>query len=243
MTMTLKLSLLSLAWFSCLFLAGAVACLPLYRWNWQRFFKSSIWTKIVWWWPIFLWLLAMLWLGLPFVAITVLLMAVFAVVELRRQHRLLPVAYVYFGVTVALFASLLLYWTDEGHAVWLLAVCFSSALSDVAAFFGGRYLGRHKLPKALNPNKAWEGVAGQIVGGALGWWATVSLLNLGLPWWPGILIGFASAIGDLANSYVKRRLGIADWGTSIPGHGGVLDRFSSLSVALTVGFCLMIALG
>ena len=55
-----------------------------------------------------------------------------------------------------------------------------------------------------------------------------------------VLIGLASAMGDLINSIVKRRLKIKDWGNTIPGHGGILDRMSSLSFAFIAAYCYML---
>lgn len=60
-------------------------------------------------------------------------------------------------------------------------------------------------------------------------------------WWLILAIGIASAFGDLFNSVAKRQLDIKDWGQTIPGHGGVLDRMSSLSTTFMVVTLLMLA--
>jgi phosphatidate cytidylyltransferase len=118
----------------------------------------------------------------------------------------------------------------------LLTICFCSALSDVTAFFFGSFAGRHHLPAWMNAHKSWEGVLGQILGSLLGYGLVTTTLGITLGWKLAAAVGVASAVGDLINSVVKRRLNIKDWGQSLPGHGGILDRFSSLSLALAVGF-------
>jgi phosphatidate cytidylyltransferase len=75
---------------------------------------------------------------------------------------------------------------------------------------------------------------GQLIGGIVGALLFSWLLNVPISIAVGMLVGAASAIGDIINSIAKRQLAIKDWGTSIPGHGGVMDRFSSLNMALFV---------
>jgi phosphatidate cytidylyltransferase len=107
---------------------------------------------------------------------------------------------------------------------------------DTAAYFAGRLFGRHKLCPTISPKKTWEGA----LGGFLGVFVVHFFLRRSAPhafWflqsWVGmILVSIAVAIlaiaGDLSISFLKRRAGIKDSGTLLPGHGGVLDRFDSV---------------
>jgi phosphatidate cytidylyltransferase len=118
---------------------------------------------------------------------------------------------------------------DVGFLVVLL-VLSSVWATDTAAYFVGRGIGSTPLAPALSPKKTVEGAIGGfvvavIVGAVLGHF----LLGRGLMgWWVGAVAGIAGQIGDLFESALKRELKIKDFGTIIPGHGGVLDRFDSL---------------
>lgn len=119
---------------------------------------------------------------------------------------------------------------------------------DIAALYVGRNLGRHKLAPAISPNKTWEGslasVAGSLLFGLgvvlLGDWfsarnSTFTRLHTTWPWWQfallAIVLNVAAQVGDLAESALKRGVGVKDSGTLLPGHGGVLDRIDALLFA------------
>jgi len=111
--------------------------------------------------------------------------------------------------------------------VYLLVV----ALTDIAAFFAGTALGRHRLAPSVSPAKSWEGLAAGVVcalaAGALGGPALAGLgplEGLGL----GLVCGILAPVGDLVESLAKRELGIKDSGRLLPGHGGVLDRLDAM---------------
>lgn len=116
-------------------------------------------------------------------------------------------------------------------------VAFSCWISDVCAFFTGVYLGKHKLAPVLSPKKSIEGSIGGIVGAmltvALYAWV-LSLLNMAPTHYVGkfMIMGaigsLISQIGDLAASAIKRQVDLKDYGTLIPGHGGIMDRFDSI---------------
>ncbi len=114
---------------------------------------------------------------------------------------------------------------------WL--VIFVSActfMSDTGALFIGKALGRHKLAPAISPGKTWEGSLGGVLtslitGAALGLWLHLPLIHaLGL----AAMCAVFGQIGDLCESALKRDLGVKDFGTVLPGHGGILDRIDSL---------------
>lgn len=122
-------------------------------------------------------------------------------------------------------------------AWWLLLVLLGVWGFDAAAFFAGRFLGRHKLSPRISPGKTWEGVLGGFVLSiAAGLLFTVK--PLGVPWYLaillGLLLGSAAVLGDLAESLLKRQTRVKDSGQMMPGHGGLLDRIDSLLFAVVV---------
>jgi phosphatidate cytidylyltransferase len=97
-------------------------------------------------------------------------------------------------------------------------------------------VGRVKLAPAVSPGKTWEGVTGGVL--AAGMAAGAAAGGLGLPMAGFVGLGIATALvsvlGDLTQSMFKRNVGLKDSGTLLPGHGGVLDRFDSLTAAIPV---------
>ncbi len=115
------------------------------------------------------------------------------------------------------------------RALVTLAVVWST---DVVAFFAGRYLGRHKLAPRLSPGKTVEGaIAGLVAGMAV---AVIGFGPAGALF--GLTVAIAAVVGDLFESWLKRRARVKDSGTILPGHGGVLDRFDSLFLAAPVAY-------
>lgn len=122
--------------------------------------------------------------------------------------------------------------TDAGAAKLLFLLILIWA-ADSGAYASGRLWGRHRLAPRISPGKTWEGVAGGLVAAALagaggGWYfgyALAAFVPLCL------FVAALSIVGDLTESLFKRRAGIKDSGSIFPGHGGILDRFDSLSAA------------
>lgn len=227
-----------------LIIAGCIICLPLYHWKVRQFIASSLFTKIIWWAPIFLVLVAILYGGLSMATLATSLIILTASMEfIRNRGYKSSIAVLYFIAFLFTTAHLALWFTYLPSGATLLgAVCLVSVLSDVTAFFLGNYTGKHKLPRWINNHKSWEGVIGQIVGAGIGALLAWSVLRTALPIPIILFIGLASAFGDIANSIAKRSLRIKDWGQTIPGHGGILDRMSSLSVALAISLWLLVYL-
>lgn len=115
---------------------------------------------------------------------------------------------------------------------------------DTFAYFGGRFLGKHKLFERISPKKTWEGA----ISGGLGSLLFAGIVNyfwpMGWNWFVvGVLVAFFSPWGDLVESMIKRSLDIKDSGTLLPGHGGVLDRFDGLYVAVPILWVYLMILG
>jgi phosphatidate cytidylyltransferase len=129
----------------------------------------------------------------------------------------------------------LVYLHGHGPAV-LLGVMAVVWIADTAAYFSGRHFGRHKLAPAISPGKTWEGVAGALV--ALALYAGAASLLAGMPLLGLLLMVsgllYVSVLGDLFESWIKRVSGMKDSGSTLPGHGGVLDRIDALTSTLPI---------
>jgi phosphatidate cytidylyltransferase len=112
----------------------------------------------------------------------------------------------------------------------LLGVFIIIWLNDAGAYFVGKAIGKHKISPKVSPGKSWEGWIGGIIIGALSTLIISAYLSdLRIMDWLiiAIIVGVMGLIGDLVESSWKRKLGIKDSGTLMPGHGGFLDRLDS----------------
>jgi phosphatidate cytidylyltransferase len=118
---------------------------------------------------------------------------------------------------------------------WVLLSLLTVWITDTGAYFVGRPLGRHKMAPHISPGKTWEGTAGGEVAGFLAVAGLAMAFDLGLTAAQvvglGLLVPTVGQIGDLAESSLKRGLGVKDSSGLVPGHGGVLDRLDSLLFA------------
>lgn len=144
------------------------------------------------------------------------------------------------GLLIPMFLSSLVVLRGMEHGRWLVLLPVICAfLTDAGAYFAGVFLGRHRGITRVSPNKSLEGYIGGILSGAvflllyglvLRRFAglTVSLPILALY---GLLGSAITELGDLSFSLIKRQYGIKDYGHLLPGHGGMLDRFDSMTFA------------
>jgi phosphatidate cytidylyltransferase len=129
----------------------------------------------------------------------------------------------------------------EGRAALLtLFLVLISQVSDILQYIFGKLLGRHLVAPSISPSKTVEGLAGAVVSttalGAMLWRVTPFS-----PWQSGLmalLITLLGFLGGLLMSSIKRGRGIKDWGSLIPGHGGILDRIDSLFLSAPVFYHL-----
>lgn len=142
---------------------------------------------------------------------------------------------VYIGFGLASLGLLRDMGTDKVGFNLVLACLLGTWLSDIAAYFGGRAVGRRKLAPAISPGKTVEGfVIGLVVGTVTVWFTLydqVHALGNGKSIVVGLAVALASPLGDLFESFLKRDLGVKDSGTILGGHGGVLDRIDALLFA------------
>jgi len=141
----------------------------------------------------------------------------------------------YIGLPISYFV--LLRGLPDG-LYWVLLVLLCTWACDTCAFLAGTTFGRHGFFTHISPKKTLEGAIGGIAGGSATALLAIPLLNV-----PplhafalGVAISVASTFGDLAESLIKRQLSAKDSGSTIPGHGGVLDRIDSALFAVVVAY-------
>lgn len=127
-------------------------------------------------------------------------------------------------------------WLRQAGVAWLLVPLVILWVQDVAAFFVGRAVGRHRLAPRISPGKTWEGATGGLVAALLAAGVLAGYLGVHpaalLP--AAAVVAVAGQAGDLFESWWKRRAGLKDSGSLLPGHGGMLDRIDSLLPALVL---------
>jgi phosphatidate cytidylyltransferase len=156
----------------------------------------------------------------------------------------------YIAIPLALLISLR--WTP-GNRVLIIFVLLSVWGGDIAAYYVGKNLGRHKLAPIVSPNKTWEGAIASLIASVVIAWAVfhfrAQIDALFLPRLPfstpypmhapllyiiglGVLTNVAAQFGDLFESAIKRGAQVKDSGSLLPGHGGILDRIDALLFAI-----------
>lgn len=142
-------------------------------------------------------------------------------------------------VFLASFSVLLV--AQDGGEWWTLAFLLLVISNDTAAYAAGLSFGKHKMVPRISPKKTWEGFIGAgiacIIIGIL-----LAIFMLDQPWWFGPIFGvvilITATFGDLAESLIKRDLGIKDMSSWLPGHGGFLDRLDSILPSAAAAYAL-----
>ena len=136
---------------------------------------------------------------------------------------------IYLPLTLS-FAMMLLRRPDDGQE-WVLTFVLVVSMIDTFGYLVGRKLGRTKLAPGVSPKKTIEGLVASITA-ALVTAILCALFLLHIEWWWGVLIAGAltltAVFGDLAESLIKRDLGVKDMSSWLPGHGGIMDRLDSI---------------
>ena len=177
-------------------------------------------------------------LGGYYFALFVALASVMIFYEWRRLVRGWGFGWMVAGFFYALLPALALLWVRDRAPqglellLWVFIVTWAT---DIGAYFSGRAIGGPKLAPSISPNKTVAGLIGGMISAALAGYAWVELTRMSaLLFWLAPLFAIAAQAGDLFESGLKRRAGIKDSGTWLPGHGGALDRLDGLVVVATL---------
>lgn len=159
--------------------------------------------------------------GLPFVLIPAIVG-----ISVLKQNRTL---YIVFAALIVIAAYGLAVQRIDFGFKWMMWLAGVVIATDVFGYFAGRILGGPKFWPQVSPKKTWSGtVAGWVAAGLVGAWFMrypgVGVEVIGI----SIAISMASQMGDIAESAMKRKMGVKDSSNLIPGHGGVFDRFDGM---------------
>ncbi|SCG36809.1 phosphatidate cytidylyltransferase [Micromonospora inositola] len=139
------------------------------------------------------------------------------------------------------FAAMLAAAPGDGR-LRVLATLVAVVLSDTGGYAAGVSFGKHPMAPSISPKKSWEGFAGSVTAAAAGSALLIWLLFDVAPWWGalfGVAISCAAVLGDLAESMIKRDLGVKDMSNLLPGHGGLMDRLDSILFAVPTAYLLL----
>jgi phosphatidate cytidylyltransferase len=172
-----------------------------------------------------------------FVAITAIMVAA------RGKSWWLPGGIFYSGLTAIALAEIR---DDDFRGFVLMLFIFAVVwATDIFAYFVGRAIGGPKLAPRISPGKTWSGAIGgavaAVVAGAAVVWSFFSAEDLWIPVL-ALVLSVCSQIGDLFESFIKRKFGVKDSSHLIPGHGGVMDRVDGLIFACFAAFLLAIVI-
>ena len=187
--------------------------------------------------------------GIPAVRYLSVLIVIGMIAEMviciaRTPRDILKKNWISFGAFLLWLCVMLVAANYVGTRPWImLLLLLIICCADIGAWFFGRMIGGDKMWERLSANKTW---AGQIAGILCGTFASVMYGLLGadvfMPqlMWIGISIALLSQYGDLTASWIKRKMGLKDFGRILPGHGGLLDRFDGWIYALPLIWLVML---
>jgi phosphatidate cytidylyltransferase len=182
---------------------------------------------------------------LAIVTVFTLLWYLFQVVRARPvvNVAVTVMGFVYVGVLGA-FAGLLLSYQNGVGLILGVALCVVAY--DVVGYIAGSQFGKARVAPMVSPNKTVEGLVAGMVASIV---VALVIVNRITPWNDigdalalGVVVAIAAPLGDLCESMIKRDLGIKDFGTILPGHGGILDRFDAILFCLPAVYYLARAL-
>lgn len=194
---------------------------------------SRRWLKFIVYFAIVVLILSAAVMGRVWVFLVLCLIIAMAIREYAAVANRLP------GGTSYLFALVLVLMTWQGWRLGASGVMFiflPVAAADGFAQVVGQWVGRRLLAAKISPSKTIEGTCGGVLAGVTVATLVRNLCGLDVAWAAtiGLCVTIAGVGGDLAASWIKRKAGIKDFSNTLPEHGGFLDRFDSLIMALAI---------
>lgn len=182
--------------------------------------------------------------SLPFAVFCAIAMGIGVYEYIKMAHKksnffMYLAALVYMAASFSSFMALGLFYGPM-MIFYLLVVIWGT---DSFAYFVGKKIGKTKLAPSISPNKTWEGsIGGTVIATILAviYFKLVQPFEMNLYMFIGatIALSVAGQLGDLLESYIKRKYGVKDSGKILPGHGGILDRFDSLMLVSLVAILI-----
>ena len=161
----------------------------------------------------------------PWALLMFLIVPLVGVSQIKVERR----AFFLFALAIPVAGYGLLHFRENYGFVWLLWLMLVVIVTDVFGYFAGRTFGGPKFWPSISPKKTWSGTTAGWVGAGL---VGLGFMVLTQATWVivlmSVVLSFASQMGDIAESALKRRVGVKDSSTLIPGHGGLFDRFDAL---------------
>ena len=201
-------------------------------------------------------------LGMLFIALILCSMALFIITMMNRRYDfdslIKSVFTMVYPQMFFAFAYMIAYQFTNmqimgSNPVVLVAAILPPIFCDIFAYFFGRSFGKKKLCPSISPNKtvagSVAGLAGGLIAGLLIWMFMASGIFIHALYWDmgvvhfillGVIVAGVSQFGDLGASFVKRHFSIKDFGTLLPGHGGILDRIDSILFSLPIVYIYFI---
>jgi phosphatidate cytidylyltransferase len=132
----------------------------------------------------------------------------------------------------------------EFGVAWIFFVLLVICLGDTGAYLAGKYKGKHRFSSSVSPSKTVEGLFGGFAGNLLGMLIVKAAVPGIAPFKTlfllALILAVTGPVGDLVASMIKRKLDIKDFGSILPGHGGVMDRADSLIPALPLVYYFLV---
>ena len=175
---------------------------------------------------------------------TVLATFLWFMADPRRERVSENIAVTLLGVAYVPFLGAHVVLMDRFPHGAAITICYIGivAASDIGAYAAGSFFGKHPMAPSVSPKKTWEGAAGAttlmfVLALAVG--PHIAPFHLGSALALAAVAAVVAPLGDLAESLLKRDLGVKDMGTLLPGHGGVLDRIDSLLLVAPAAYWLI----
>ncbi|MBT0956812.1 phosphatidate cytidylyltransferase [Alphaproteobacteria bacterium KMM 3653] len=161
----------------------------------------------------------------PVSAVLLLLPAVLGMLAMPRER----LTFFLFAVGIVAAGWGLVSFRETHGGTWIFWLVIVVVVTDVAGYFAGRIFGGPKFWPRISPKKTWSGTVAGWIGAALVGALFLTFTNAGRDLiWISAVLSLASQLGDIAESALKRRMGVKDSSALIPGHGGLFDRFDGL---------------